>query len=232
MSAGERGLLLTFEGLDGSGKSTQARRLARYLGRLGLRVVHTREPGGTPAGRRIRAVLLGAGPEELLPQTELLLMMADRAQHVARVVEPALASGTVVVCERFADSSVAYQAFGLGLERSLVEMLNRWATGGLTPDLTFLLDLPPGHRLGRRRARPDRIEGRGFDFFARVRQGYLALAAEEPGRFVVIDAAGGSRSHVHRQVVAALHQRLGRRLQELLGGAAGLWPLTADGGSA
>ena len=220
MSASERGLFVTFEGLDGSGKSTQARRLARYLGHLGMRVLHTREPGGTPAGRRIRAVLLGRGGEELSPETELLLMMADRAQHVARVVRPALAARVAVVCERFADSSVAYQAFGLGLERSLVEMLNRLATGGLTPDLTFLLDLPPGRRLGGRPARPDRIEGRGAGFFARVRQGYLALAAEEPHRFVVIDAAGGSRAEVHRQVVAALHQRLGRRLEELLRGEA------------
>ena len=220
MSAGGRGLFITFEGLDGSGKSTQARRLVRYLSRLGLRVVHTREPGGTPAGRRIRAVLLGRGGEELLPQTELLLMVADRAQHVARVVRPALAARAAVVCERFADSSVAYQAFGLGLERSLVETLNRLATGGLTPDLTFLLDLPPQRRLGRRPARPDRIEGRGADFFARVREGYLALAAEEPQRFVVIDAAGASRSEVHRQVVSALHERLGRRLEGLSRGTA------------
>ena len=221
MSAALRGLFVTFEGLDGSGKSTQARRLVRYLGRLGLQVVHTREPGGTPAGRRIRAVLLGRSGEELSPQTELLLMVADRAQHVAQVVRPALAARDAVVCERFADSSVAYQAFGLGIERSLVDVLNRLATGGLTPDLTFLLDLPPERRLGRRPARPDRIEGRGPDFFRRVREGYLALAAEEPGRIVVIDAAGASRDEVHRRVVAALHERLGRRLDELLRGAAG-----------
>ena len=222
MSGPPTGLLVSFEGLDGSGKTTQARRLTAYLARLGVPVVHTRQPGGTPVGRGIRRLLLRPPGTAVEPLAELLLMMADRAQHVAEVVRPALAAGRVVVCERFSDASVAYQAFGLGLDRAVVERLNRLATGGLSPDLTILLDLSPHQRLGSRRRPADAIEGRDAAFFERVRQGYLALAGEEPGRFAVIPVAGATRQQVHRAVVSAVHRRLGQRLLQLSRREAGI----------
>lgn len=215
-----RGLLVTFEGLDGCGKTTQARRLAAYLRGRGAAVVHTREPGGTRVGRRIRAILLGRGEEGLSAEAELLLLMADRAQHVREVIRPALAQGAVVVCERYTDSSVAYQAFGLGVERSVVERLNELATGGLLPDLTIWLDLPAGERLGAGRA-ADRIESRTDGYFERVREGYRQLACAEPGRFAVVAVAGRSREAIHQEVVRLLHQRLGARLHDLLGSGTG-----------
>lgn len=220
-----RGLLITFEGLDGCGKTTQARRLAAYLRGRGAAVVHTREPGGTRVGRRIRAILLGRGEgdrgqEGLSVEAELLLLMADRAQHVWEVIRPALERGAVVVCERYTDSSVAYQAFGLGVERSVVERLNELATGGLLPDLTIWLDLPAGERLGAGRA-ADRIESRADSYFERVREGYRQLARAEPGRFAVVAVEGRSREAIHQEVVRLLHQRLGARLQALLGSGIG-----------
>ncbi|MBE3599124.1 MAG: dTMP kinase [Limnochordaceae bacterium] len=214
------GALITFEGLDGTGKSTQARRLARWLERQGVPVLHTRQPGGTAAGRRMRAIVLGHERRgvRLAPEAELLLMMADRAQHVSEVVRPALEEGRWVISERFADSSVAYQAWGLGIDAELVERLNRLATGGLVPDLTLWLDLPSGVLPGRRqRPRRDRIEGRDEGFFARVREGYLALAAAYPERIVRLDVTGSSRDRVEALVRTAVMERLGRRLQEVTG---------------
>lgn len=213
-----RGVLITLEGLDGTGKSTQARMLVSWLRRRGLPVEHTREPGGTAVGRRLRRLLLyargtGAAP---VAEAELLLMMADRAQHVAEVLRPALEKGTVVVCERYADSSVAYQAFGCGMDPRVVEELNEWATGGLQPDLTLWLDLPVERRYKEPAASSaDRFEARGTAFLGRVRQGYAELARRYPQRIVRVDAAGKSRQAVHAEIREAVEQRLGDRLREL-----------------
>jgi dTMP kinase len=177
-----RGRFVAFEGGEASGKSTQAARLADDLG-----AVLTREPGGTAVGRRIRELLLdpGAGPFD--PRAEALLMAADRAQHVAEVVAPALDSGRHVVTDRFAGSSLAYQGFGRGLPIEEIRRISRWATGGVWPDLFVLLDVPPDVASGRMVGRPDRLEAEGAAFHVRVAEGFRRLAAEDPSRWVVVD---------------------------------------------
>jgi dTMP kinase len=176
------GLFLTFEGLDGSGKSTQARLLASFLEKRGIPVLLTREPGGgLPA---VRELLL---KEPLSPEAEYLLFSADRAEHVRRVVLPALERGTWVVSDRYLDSSLAYQGFGRGLSLPWLLKVAKGATSGLTPHLTFFLDLPPEEAL-RRVKDPDRLEREGLAFFQRVREGYLFLAEVYSWRFVVLDA--------------------------------------------
>ncbi|BBL94131.1 thymidylate kinase [Thermus thermophilus] len=176
------GLFLTLEGLDGSGKTTQARRLAAFLEAQGRPVLLTREPGGGLP--EVRSLLL---TRELSPEAEYLLFSADRAEHVRKVILPGLAAGKVVISDRYLDSSLAYQGYGRGLPLPWLREVAREATRGLKPRLTFLLDLPPEAAL-RRVRRPDRLEGLGLEFFRRVREGYLALARAEPGRFVVLDA--------------------------------------------
>ena len=176
------GLFLTLEGLDGSGKSTQAKLLAAFLEGRGLPVVLTREPGGGLPG--VRDLLLRG---ELSPEAEYLLFSADRAEHVRRVILPGLEGGAWVVSDRYLDSSLAYQGFGRGLPLPWLLEVAKEATLGLTPRLTFLLDLPPEEAL-RRVKDPDRLEREGLAFFQRVREGYLFLAEEEPHRFVVLDA--------------------------------------------
>ncbi len=180
-----RGVFLTFEGLDGSGKTTQAELLARWLEGKGLRVLLTREPGGGIP--EVRALLLKGA---LSPEAEYLLFSADRAEHVRRVVRPGLEEGAFVVCDRYLDSSLAYQGYGLGLPLPWLLGVAEGATGGLKPHLTVLLDLPPEEALLRKGVR-DGIEGRDLAFFARVREGYLALARAEPERFLVLDARRG-----------------------------------------
>ncbi len=175
------GRLIVFEGLDGSGKSTQARRLAERLGAL-----LTRQMGGTEIGSDLRAVILDPS-RSLDDRAEALLVLADRAQHVAEVVAPALQRGETVVSDRFSASTLAYQGYGRGLDLGLLAELNRFATGGLAPGLTVLLDIGPecaGARLG---GSADRIEGAGAEFHAKVRQGYLELAAADPEAWAVID---------------------------------------------
>jgi dTMP kinase len=176
------GLFLTLEGLDGSGKSTQAELLRAFLEERGLRAVLTREPGGGLP--EVRDLLLG-GP--LSPEAEYLLFSADRAEHVRRVILPSLERGAWVVSDRYLDSSLAYQGFGRGLPLAWLLEVAKEATLGLTPRLTFLLDLPPEEAL-RRVKDPDRLEREGLAFFQRVREGYLFLAEREPHRFVVLDA--------------------------------------------
>lgn len=201
------GLFITFEGVEGAGKSTQIRRAAEWLGERGFAVTITREPGGTALGTRIRTLVLHLD-EPVAPAAELLLYAADRAQHMAEIVEPALAAGRVVLCDRHADSLVAYQAFGRGLDRSLVDELNRIATGRRKPDLTIVLDLDPAAGLRRAVARgePDRLEREDLAFHARVREGFLAIGREEPGRVAVI---GGERppDEVWEDVLAVLQSR-------------------------
>jgi dTMP kinase len=185
---GDPGRLIAFEGVEGSGKSTQLELLRRALEGRVREVVVTREPGGTPAGERIRAMLLD--PEvELHPRAEALLFAAARAELVEAVIRPALERDAVVLCDRYLDSSLAYQGGGRGLGRGPVEEVNRFATGGLLPDLVVLLDLDPADGLGRRGRERDRIEAQDLAFHRRVRQAFCDLAAADPGRFAVVDAA-------------------------------------------
>ncbi len=184
-------MFITFEGPEGGGKSTQILLLAERLRRQGYGVVLTREPGGTAIGDQIRDVLHDTANTAMSPTAELLLYSASRAQHVAEVIRPALAAGQVVLCDRFADSSMAYQGFGRGLDRAMLAALTAIATGGLTPDLTLLLDLDVEHGLARRAERGEemnRLDLEAVGFHQRVRAGYHALAAAEPARWVSLDA--------------------------------------------
>ncbi len=181
---------LTFEGVEGSGKSTQTTHLAEALTKAGYEVITTREPGGTELGRKLRAMLLAADAPAPAAETELLLYLADRAEHLARLVRPALERGAVVLADRFSDSTLAYQAYGRGLDRAQVERLDAFARGGLMPSRTFLLDLPVEQGLARARqvGPADRLELEKIEFHKRVRAGFHALAAAEPARFEVLDA--------------------------------------------
>ncbi len=183
-------LFITFEGPEGAGKSTQVRRLAARLEGAGVPHLVTREPGGTPMGFRVRELLLDPDVD-ISPLSEFLLYSASRAQLVREVIEPALAGGNVVVCDRYADSSVAYQGFGRGLEREFLQTVTWEATRGVTPAITFLLDLDPeeGLRRAAERGAKDRLELADLGFHRRVREGFLALAASQPERFVVLDAS-------------------------------------------
>ncbi|HCU25567.1 MAG TPA: dTMP kinase [Deltaproteobacteria bacterium] len=189
-------LFLTFEGGEGSGKSTQIKILAETLRKRGLPCLATREPGGTEIGTEIRRLLLDGKNRHLAPSAELLLYAADRAQHIHEIIRPALAEGRHVLCDRFADATLAYQGFGRGLDLELIRRLNALATGGLRPDLTFLLDLPVAIGLARAQSRlaaqnssEGRFEAETLAFHEKVRAAYLQLAAEEPERFCVLDAA-------------------------------------------
>ena len=188
MSGAPAGLFVTLEGGDAAGKSTQAALLEPWLHGLGRRVVRTREPGGTPLGAELRRMLLHGA--HIAARAEALLYAADRAEHVASVVRPALADGAVVLQDRYLDSSVAYQGAGRVLAGDEVRGLSMWAAEGLLPHVTFLLDLDPAVGRARRAGGfEDRLEGEPDDFHARVREQYLAIAAAEPDRVIVIDAA-------------------------------------------
>ena len=184
-----RGFFLTFEGMDGSGKSTQMRLLSQRLRAAGRVVCETAEPGGTAIGQQIRAVLLDAKNHELAPVAELLLYFASRAQAVDQWIRPALARGEIVVSDRYTDSTVAYQGYGRGLGVDTVKALHRIACAGVDPDLTILVDIDLETSLERARAHKeaDRMERQRAEFYSRVREGYLTLAKEEPGRIMVID---------------------------------------------
>jgi dTMP kinase len=195
------GVFLALEGGEGAGKSTQAKLLVEWLTSLGREVVLTREPGATAAGAKIRSLLLDPSSGGISPRAEALLYAADRAQHVAHVVLPSLERGAVVVTDRYVDSSLAYQGAGRSLELAEVARLSRWATGGLRPDLTLLLDIDPAIGLARIPGAPDRIEQESLEFHQRVRQGFLDLAAADPDRYLVVSAAEAPES-VHAQVRA------------------------------
>ena len=183
-------LFVTFEGIEGCGKSTHLRLLAAALRTAGRPVVETREPGGTRLGASLRELLLRPSPVPPAPLAELLLYCADRAQHIAEVIRPALAAGKVVLCDRFSDSTIAYQGYGRGLNLETVRALDAEARGGLEPDLTFLLDCPPATGIGRARARSgtgDRFEQEALAFHEAVRGGFHALVAAAPGRYRVVD---------------------------------------------
>ena len=205
---GELGRLIAFEGVEGAGKSTQLELLRRALeGRggppAGREVVVTREPGGTPVGEQVRALLLDPAVE-LHPRAEALLFAAARAELVEAVIRPALERGAVVLCDRYLDSSLAYQGGARGLGRGPVTEVNRFATGGLVPDLVVLLDLDPASGLRRRAGELDRIEAQDLAFHRRVRQAFCDLAAADPGRFAVIDAAAPVQEVAARVQAAVL----------------------------
>lgn len=200
MQAMKLGKLITFEGIDGCGKSTQMRLLEQYLAECDLAFVSTREPGGTELGKKIRSALLDGVKGSVEPLAELLLYAADRAQHVRQVIMPALADGKVVLSDRFYDATTVYQGYARGFDLTLVNQLNELATGGLKPDLTLLFDLDVETGLNRTLERggaingmatqPDRLDQEPVEFHQRVRNAYLEIAAREPQRFRVIPAAG------------------------------------------
>ncbi|MGE5247201.1 MAG: dTMP kinase, partial [Verrucomicrobiota bacterium] len=188
----DRGAFVTFEGIEGSGKSTQLGHLAAHLSRKGVPHVVTREPGGTPLADEIRRLLLSHRDESVFPETELLLYEAARAQHVRGRILPALEAGTAVLCDRFFDATTAYQVHARGLDARLVDRLNRFAAAGVRPDLTLLLDLPPEEgfaRLAGRGRAVDRMEGESPAFHRAVRDGYLRVLETGAGRLVRIDAS-------------------------------------------
>ncbi len=193
----QRGLFLTFEGIDGSGKTTQMRLLAGRLRQQGYDVVETVEPGGTVIGAQIRRILLDAANQQMAPSTELLLYFASRAQNLVECIRPALGRGQVVISDRFTDSTMVYQGFARGLGENVVKDLHRIACGGLRPDLTIYIDIDLDTSLARARKRNRTLEGeraaetrmdeQSAEFYRKVREGYETLAAREPGRFLVVD---------------------------------------------
>lgn len=186
-----KGKLIAFEGIDTSGKSTQARRLVKRLIDIGYSVVSTGEPGGTPIGNSVRSILLSRQHESLLPFSELLLFIVSRAQNTHEVIVPALQAGKTVVASRYRMSSVAYQGYGRGIDLDLIRSLNETAACGLHPDVTFLIDIPAEVAVRRKTTEGDRIEIESMEFHCRVRQGFLELAEQDPNA-IVID---GDRAH-------------------------------------
>jgi dTMP kinase len=202
---------ITFEGIEGCGKTTQIQRVADLLRTENHAVQLTREPGGCPIADQIRTILLDADNRAMVSETELLLYAAARAQHVAEIIRPALAANRIVLCDRFTDATYAYQGFARGLNKSLVNHLNSIATGGLIPDLTILVDCPVSVGLGRAKARiancsgprEERFEQEALQFHDQVRAGYLQLAASDPDRFRIIDGTAPIEL-----VTAAIHQQI------------------------
>lgn len=212
MGKGEAGVFITLEGGEGAGKTTLARTLAARLAAAGLPVLRTREPGGAPGAELLRGLMLG-GDIAWDPVAEAMLMFAARREHLAKTIRPALEAGIWVVCDRFADSTLAYQCHGHGLDRAVWEGLARVALGGFAPALTLVLDLPPEAGMARAlgRGAPDRFERLGADFHARVHEGFRAIAAAEPGRCAVLDATQPPDT-LAGAAAALLRERLGAPL--------------------
>jgi dTMP kinase len=207
-------MFITFEGIDGSGKTTQLGLLSKWLREQGRETVEAVEPGGTAIGQQVRRILLDPANAEIQPRTELLLYFASRAQNVEQVIRPALEAGRVVLCDRFTDSTLVYQGCGRGLDTNLILELDRIACQGLTPDVTLLIDIDIETSLARAKRRNERagraearIDEESEAFHERVRQGYLALAAREKARFIVIDG-GASADHVAARIREAIGGRV------------------------
>jgi len=207
----KQGVFITFEGIEGCGKSTQAKRLGKALDRMGIAHVMTFEPGGTAIGRHVRRVLLDSRNKALKPLSELMLYAADRAQHVEEIIKPTLRSGKWVICDRFSDATVVYQGAARGQDEKLIRLLNRVVTQGIRPHLTFLLDCPVevGLRraLGRNMKGQDRFEREALSFHRKVRNGYLDLARKNKKRFVILDA-GASRKEIEAEILRHVEQFL------------------------
>ena len=206
----DRGFFITFEGTDGGGKTTQIQRLTADLRQAGYDICLTREPGGTPISEQIREILLNPDHSEMAPITELLLYAASRAQHVSEVIKPALEAGKVVISSRFADAMVVYQGYGRGLDLERIHHLNRIATDGVTPDVTFVLDLPVEiglQRVQNSRGGLDRLEREKIDFHRRLQEGYRTIAQQEPQRLKIIDAKV-SPKRVYAQIQAIIQPLL------------------------
>lgn len=211
------GVFITFEGIEGSGKSTQIALLRDHLVRVGRTVVLTREPGGTPIGDQIRKVLLDPANKAMDPSAELLLYAASRSQHLHEVIIPALKKGAMVLCDRFSDATLAYQGYGRGLSIAMIRDLDRIVTAGLRPRLTVLLDIDAKTGVGRARGRnasqnlhaEARFENEAVEFHSRVRDGYLALARAEPARFRLV-AAGGTPEAIHGEVKKVVDELLAK----------------------
>ena len=205
-------LFITFEGPEGSGKTTQCRELTKHLSSLGYSALHTREPGGTHIGQQIRTVLLDDGNTEMNPVTEFLLFSASRAQLVRQTIRPNLEQGVIVVCDRFFDSSLAYQGHGHGLDLGTLRLITELATEGLTPDLTFLLDIDPEAGLRRRdvnRMQSNRLDAYALNFHQMARQGFLDLAKADSERWVTVDAGQseqGIQSEIRTRVLKVLQR--------------------------
>ncbi|HSC77641.1 MAG TPA: dTMP kinase [Candidatus Acidoferrales bacterium] len=215
-----RGLFLTFEGIDGCGKSTQLNLLSDYLGRLDLPYLVTREPGGTELGEQIRKILLRRSSAGMDARNEVLLYFASRAQNVAQVIRPALADGRIVLCDRFTDSSLAFQGYGRGLDPRFIRRLHDFACGEINPDLTFVVDISPETSVARARrrnvsARQDegRFEEEALSFHRRVRRGYRALARQEPRRVKLIPGEQSIEA-IHQRIVALARPLLARMRRE------------------
>lgn len=208
-------LFLTFEGIEGCGKTTQIGLLASHLKRTRLRFLITREPGGTEVGDKIRQILLSSENTRIEPLAELFLYAAARVQHFRQLIQPALSRGEIVVCDRYADATLAYQGFGRGIDQGWIEEIHARSVDNGKPDLTFLLDLPVEEGLRRAWKRmeghpvkEDRFEKEAVDFHERVRQGYLTLARREPQRIVVLDGRQDEQT-LHAEIVSRLSERLG-----------------------
>ncbi len=209
-------MFITFEGIEGSGKTSQIDPIASFLNDQGVTVVVTREPGATAIGKKIRSILLDPGHGDLSPLGELLLYAADRAQHLAQIVRPALQEGKTVLCDRFFDATFAYQGAARGLDMGVVNAINDYVVQGLKPDLTLLFDLSPAIGLqrtfdalekGLRSQKESRFEQEELQFHEQVRQGYLKLAQKEPDRFLTVDAAR-SRQRVYQQIISGIKDRI------------------------
>ena len=213
------GYFITFEGVEGCGKTTQIKLLAEQLVALSFVTTLTREPGGCPIADKIRTILLDAENRAMSPMAELMLYAAARAQHVNEIIVPALSSGNIVLCDRFSDATIAYQSFGRGIDRSVIDILNTQACQGVTPDLTVLIDCDPGIGLERARhriemtsgPREERFELEALAFHQRVRSGYCCLADSEPQRFVIVDGTGTIEeisSRISTQVLSKIPENL------------------------
>jgi dTMP kinase len=210
-----RGLFITMEGLDGCGKSTQLSLLVGALSEQASEIVVTREPGGTPIGEGVRGLLVSEASLKIAAITELFLIIAARAQHVVEVIAPALEAGRILISDRYADSSVAFQGYGRGLDLALVNELNKVATRSITPDLTIVLDLEPAEAQSRLSHRPvggllGALDEEKLDFHARVRKGYLDLAATQPSRVRLVDASG-SAAETHAKVMELVSEIIATR---------------------
>ena len=202
----EKGLFITFEGADGCGKTTQLKLLAEYLTNKGLEVVITREPGAKGLGEKVREILLNYDGE-VSDRCESFLFLADRAQHIDMIINPAIAQGKIILCDRHTDSSVAYQGYGRGLSIERINMLNNLAVNGRYPDMTLVFDIDVETSMKRVGEEKDRMESAGMDFFNRVRNGYLEIAKQEPNRVKVLDARK-SIEEIHKDVIELIEELL------------------------